>query len=162
MPRRFDATRESLASSCVHYINRAGLLLLFFGISAQLFASDRGEILVAIHMVENPTDSVRLGSKGELGPYQFLPTTWQMHTDKPFYLAANRQEADLIAQKHFDWITKGLERNGVVVTAYSIALVWNAGLSATIRGKVPRSSRNYATRVENTVLSMKAKQVAER
>src|SRR5882724_2358347 len=153
MPRRFDATGESLASACLHYISRAAVLLLFFGVSAPLFASDRGEILVAIHMVENPTDSVRLGSKGELGPYQFRPATWHMHTDKPFYLAANRQEADLIAQKHFDWITKGLERNGLAVTPYSIALVWNAGLNATIRGKVPRSSRNYAMRVENTVLS---------
>jgi hypothetical protein len=162
MPRLLGATGESKGSGWSYLFSRASLLLLFFGISAPVLATDRGEILMAIHLVENPNNSVKLGSRGELGPYQFRPGTWQMHTDKPFYLAADKQESDAVAQKHYEWITRGLTRAGLAVTPYSIALVWNAGLKATIQNKVPSSSRNYAMRVENTVFRLQAQQLAER
>jgi len=85
-----------------------------------------------------------------------------MYTDKPFYMAVNREESDVVAQKHFDWIKSGLERAGLEVTPNSVACAWNAGLKATVRGRLPHSSKNYASRVENTVLRMKAQQIAER
>lgn len=122
-------------------------------------AADRWETLQAIHMIENPTNSTRIGSRGELGPYQFRPSTWKMHTKKPFSLAANRQEADRVAVKHYDWIKQGLERSGVEATPYRIALAWNAGLDATIRDSVPASSHRYAERVEAVANDLRKQQL---
>jgi hypothetical protein len=123
-------------------------------------ASDRWETLQAINLVENPTNSTRMGRHGELGPYQFRLGTWKMHTKKPFYLAANREEADRIAVKHYEWIKRELERNGVSPTPYTIALAWNAGLTATLENRTPRSSHQYAERVQALTEDLKARQMA--
>ncbi|HEY0946612.1 MAG TPA: hypothetical protein VGD81_15140 [Opitutaceae bacterium] len=140
---------------------KASITALFLALAATVsFASDRWETLEAIHWVENPTMSPKPGPHGELGPYQFRPATWQMHTRQPFHLALDRVEADKIAVKHYEWIRRGLERRGLPVTPYNVALAWNAGLSAVINGKVPSSSRHYGARVANLVDDMKARQVA--
>lgn len=110
-------------------------------------------------MIENPTNSTRVGRKGELGPYQFRPSTWRMHTKKPFRLAADRAEADKIAVKHYEWIKRGLEQEGREASIYDIALAWNAGLEATLRGSAPSSSHNYASRVESVAKDLKRQQL---
>lgn len=84
-----------------------------------------------------------------------------MHTQKPFQLALDRAESDKVAVKHYEWIRRGLERRGMPVTPYNVALAWNAGLSAVINGKVPASSRHYGMRVSNLVEDLKARQLAE-
>lgn len=137
-------------------------LSVFFAVWASqtgLQAADRWETLQAIHMIENPTNSTRLGSKGELGPYQFLPSTWKMHTKKPFVLAADREEADVIAVKHYEWIKRGLERAGFEASAFRIALAWNAGLAATLRNAAPSSSHRYAARVQAVADDLNRQQV---
>lgn len=140
---------------------KAAISALILAVSASVsFASDRWETLEAIHWVENPTMSTKPGAHGELGPYQFRRATWQMHTQQPFRLALDRAEADKVAVKHYEWICRGLERRGLPVTPYNVALAWNAGLSAVINGKVPSSSRHYGTRVANLVDDMKARQLA--
>lgn len=142
-----------------------GLLTLGVFFAVMLFlpttssAADRWEILQAIHLIENPTNSLRVGRSGELGPYQFRPSTWKMHTKKPFHLAANREEADRVAVKHYEWIRRGLERAGVPATTYRIALAWNAGLSASLRADAPRSSHDYASRVEAVATELQRRQV---
>lgn len=108
-------------------------------------------MLEAIHQVENPNDTLRIGRRGELGPFQFRPVVWQRYTQKPFSLAANPAEALLVAEMHYDWIKRGLVRNGREVTPYSIGLAWNAGLNATLTGHASENSRQYATRVANLV-----------
>jgi hypothetical protein len=134
-------------------------LLAFFFVPGWAKASDRWETLQAIHMIENPTNSTRLGSKGELGPYQFLPGTWKMHTKKPFRLAADREESDAIAIKHYEWIKKGYERRGMEATSYRVALAWNAGLTAALKNSAPRSSHRYAERVKNIAEELKRQQL---
>ncbi|HEU5080257.1 MAG TPA: hypothetical protein VFT72_13685 [Opitutaceae bacterium] len=143
------------------------LHMVFFG--AVLFtpiavrasdSSDRWETLQAIHMVENPTNSTRVGRAGELGPYQFRPATWRMHTKKPFHLAADRAEADKVAVKHYEWIKRNLERAGVQATSFRIALAWNAGLDAALQDRAPRSSRHYAARVQAIAEDLQKQQVA--
>lgn len=139
-----------------------GWLSIFFAILAgpvAVQAADRWETLQAIHMIENPTNSVRVGRKGELGPYQFRPSTWKMHTKKPFALAADRDEADAVAVKHYDWIKRGLERSGIKATPYRIALAWNAGLQATLRNEAPPSSHQYAERVQAIAEDMRRQQL---
>ncbi|GAB1488694.1 hypothetical protein MASR2M8_11410 [Opitutaceae bacterium] len=125
-------------------------------------ASDRWETLQAIHWVENPTESVAPGRFGELGAYQFRQATWQMHTKKPFHLATNRAESDKVAVAHYEWIKRGLERNGIPATPYNIAMAWNAGLTSVVQRRVPSASRHYASRVVNLVEDLKARQVAIR
>ena len=125
-----------------------------------LAASDRWETLQAIHLIENPTNSTRVGKAGELGPYQFRPATWKMHTKKPFHLAADRAEADAVAIKHYEWIKAQFERNGIEATPYRIALAWNAGVSATLQGRLPQRSYAYAARVDALTEDLKRRQIA--
>jgi len=124
-------------------------------------AWERGDVLEAIHQVENPNDTLRIGRRGELGPFQFRPAVWNAYTQKPFSLATDRTEAQAVAEMHFDWIKRGLERNKLEVTPYRIGLVWNAGLSATVNGRASATSLHYAQRVANLVESKQAPRPAE-
>jgi len=132
---------------------------LVWGLSAN--AWERSDVLEAIHQVENPNDTLRIGRRGELGPFQFRPVVWNSYTQKPFSLAADRAEAQAVAEMHFDWIKRGLERNKLEVTPYRIGLVWNAGLSATVNGRASATSLHYAQRVANLVESKQAPRPAE-
>lgn len=123
-------------------------------------AWERSDVLSAIHQVENPRDTLRIGRRGELGPFQFRPAVWSCYTGKPFSLAADAAEAQLVAEAHYDWIKRGLERNGLAVTPFSIGLAWNAGLMATVNNRVHEQSRQYAQRVANLVESMEAERNA--
>jgi hypothetical protein len=128
---------------------------LFF--TSQVGASDRWETLRAINWVENPNNHTQVGRFGELGPYQFRPTTWRMHTDKPFRLATQREAADEVAVKHYEWIKRSFERAGIAPNPFNIAMAWNAGVEAVISGRVPTVSYEYAQRVTNLVESFKAR-----
>jgi len=55
----------------------------------------------------------------------------------------------------------GLFRAGLPVTPDNIALAWNGGLSATIRGRVPAATRNYAERVNNLAVQMSQARMAQ-
>jgi hypothetical protein len=112
---------------------------------------DRADVLDAIHQVENPNNTLRVGRRGELGPFQFRPAVWHAYSQKPFALAADLGEAQAVAELHYDWIKRGLERNGLAVSPYQIGLVWNAGLTATLNGRTSANSRHYAQRVANLV-----------
>jgi len=129
--------------------------MLVFTIHAT--ASDRWETLRAIHWVENPTDQTSLGRFGELGPYQFRPATWRMHTKKPFSMAADRAAADEVAVMHYEWIKRTLEQSGVDPNTFNIALAWNCGVEAVVGGRVPDVSYTYAERVTNLVATLKAR-----
>ncbi|HVZ65555.1 MAG TPA: hypothetical protein VG936_13385 [Lacunisphaera sp.] len=120
-------------------------------------ASDRWETLRAIHWVENPTDQTNLGRFGELGPYQFRPATWRMHTKRPFSMAADRTAADEVAVLHYEWIKRTLEQSGVDPSTFNIALAWNCGVEAVVDGRVPDMSYTYAERVTNLVAALKAR-----
>ena len=136
-------------------LNKLLLLAGFLGFTIGAFASDRWETLRAINWVENPTNQTRTGRFGELGPYQFRPATWRMHTDKPFRLALDRAVADEVAVKHYEWIKHTLEQAGVEASAFNIAMAWNCGVDAVLSGRVPSASYNYAGRVTNLVDALK-------
>ncbi|ACB76779.1 hypothetical protein [Opitutus terrae] len=117
-------------------------------------AVGRAEILRAIQAVENPHDTSRPGKYGELGPYQFRRSTWRMHTKAPFAEALNRYAAEDVAVRHYEWLKRGLLRNGVAPTPYMIALAWNGGLTAAVRGRASASAHDYASRVNNLAQEM--------
>jgi hypothetical protein len=105
--------------------------------------------LEAIHQIENPRGVMRPGARGELGPYQFRAETWRMHTTVPFARAVERAESDLVAVKHYEWLSRGLARAGMETTPYNIALAWNGGLSATVNRRAPAAAHAYAQRAQN-------------
>lgn len=109
----------------------------------------RWETLEAIHFIENPRDSTRPGPYGELGPYQFKESTWRMHTKVSFSRAIDRSDADRVAVRHYEWLRRQLERRGVEASAYNIAVAWNAGVDAAVRGSFSHATRDYARRVSN-------------
>lgn len=111
----------------------------------------RAETLEAIRAVENPRNTMRPGKHGELGVYQFRRVTWRMHTDMPFERALDRDAAEEVAIKHYEWVKRGLVRNGLAATPYNIALAWNGGLSAAVQGRASKAAHNYAERVNNLV-----------
>ena len=81
----------------------------------------------------------------------------------PFSQALDRNASDKVAVQHYEWLKQGLVRNGVEATAYNIALAWNGGLSAVIRGSVPATSHDYASRVTNIAQGLhKAQLVSNR
>ncbi len=127
--------------------------VLVFTINAA--ADDRWETLRAINWVENPTNHTRTGRFGELGPYQFRPTTWRMHTKRPFSQAIQREAADEVAVKHYEWIKRNLENAGVDASPFNIAMAWNSGVNNVLNGRVPTVSYDYATRVTNLVQNFK-------
>jgi hypothetical protein len=145
---------------------RRGLFLagavLAFGllVPSTLRASERWETLEAIHWIENPHNSPRPGPFGELGAYQFRESTWRTYTTVPFAQALDRHASDKVAVQHYEWLKQGLVRNGLDATPYNIALAWNGGLAATVRGSVPAASHDYAERVINIAQSLHKTQVA--
>ncbi|OHE85626.1 MAG: hypothetical protein A3G75_15995 [Verrucomicrobia bacterium RIFCSPLOWO2_12_FULL_64_8] len=143
--------------------NRTNYILLLFAFtlaSVPAFASERWETLQAINWVENPRNSTKAGPRGELGPYQFRLSTWRMHTRKPFAWAVEREHADDVAIKLYEWIRRGLLNAGVPATTFNIALAWNAGLDAVINGRAPAAAHGYAEQVNNLAAHLHAQQVA--
>lgn len=120
----------------------------------------RAETLDAIHRVENPLNSTRPGKFGELGAYQFRASTWQMHTKLPFERALDRVHSEAVAILHYEWIKRGLARNGIAQTPYYIALAWNGGLSSVVRGRSSSAAQNYAQRVTNLVVDLRSNRMA--
>jgi hypothetical protein len=123
-------------------------------------ATERWETLEAIHRIENPFDTARPGRGGELGPYQFRAATWRMHTAVPFARAVERPVSDAVAIRHYEWLKGRLARHGLPTTPYNIALAWNAGITAVVRGRVPAATQRYAERATNIVGELKRIQVA--
>jgi hypothetical protein len=105
--------------------------------------------LEAIHQIENPRDLKRPGPFGELGAYQFRAKTWAQYSRRPFTDALDRRCSDGVAVQHYNWLCDGLVKNGLEASVYNVALAWNAGLYATVRGRAPRRSHDYAVRVGN-------------
>jgi hypothetical protein len=137
------------------------LVVSTLGFTIVAKGSDRWETLRAINWVENPTNQTTVGRFGELGPYQFRPMTWRMHTQKPFRQAIQREVADEVAVRHYEWIKKSFEQAGVEPTVFNIAMAWNCGVSAVIAGRAPAVSYHYAQRVTNLVETLKQRTQAE-
>ncbi len=125
------------------------MALLLVALLPEARAAGVWATLAAIHHIENPRGLVRPGARREMGPYQFRAETWRMHTTVPFARAVERAESDIVAVKHYEWLSRGLLRAGLEPTPYNIALAWNGGLSAAVRGRAPGAAHAYAQRAQN-------------
>ena len=88
------------------------------------------------------------GRGGEVGPYQFRPEVWRHYTDAPASEAGTKA-SDAVAVRHFIKIVRQLVSHGISATAWNIAAAWNSGTHAVLSGRIPRATRDYASRVDN-------------
>ena len=152
---------NTISNKFSSFARRAALLALVLGFAASgAWATARWATLEAIHQLENPRDLLTPGPCGELGAYQFRFQTWRMHTAVPFARALDRRASDAVAVKHYEWLKRGLEGAKLPVTPYNIALAWNGGLSAVVRGRAPVAAHHYAERAANLAGSFGAEHVA--
>jgi hypothetical protein len=108
-----------------------------------------GDFLYAIRQVESgDCYDGPAGPCGELGAYQFRSEVWHQYTTAPFY-EARTSLADDIAVRHFWRIVQRLKSRGVAPTAWNLAAAWNSGDHAVLSGRIPRATRDYASRVSN-------------
>jgi hypothetical protein len=142
---------------------RLAALVVFAALlmSSSAHASERWATLEAIHQLENPYDTTAPGAYGELGAYQFRENTWKMHTQAPFSRALDRRSSDAVAVKHYDWIKTELERRGLSVTPYNVALAWNGGIKAVTDGHPPAVAVDYASRAANLAAVLGRSQLAD-
>lgn len=121
------------------------------GYAAELLRApvDRKTFLRALDQVESGGRDKAVGGDGERGRYQITRAVWSQHTRKPFELAHKRVFAHAVAEQHFDWIARQLIEADWPVDVESVAMAWNAGLTATINNRVPSSTKDYAKRIEN-------------
>lgn len=150
------ATRVSL-----RFASRTGALALILALglgstslararSAQSII-DRDAFLSAIAEVETGGNVHAVGRHGERGQYQFRKNVWRQYTTRSFFDAHNPTLSYYVALKHFDWLYDGFLRNGRTPTPYLMAAAWNGGLSRTLSGRLPSSTRSYAQRVSNII-----------
>ena len=90
------------------------------------------------------------GPFGELGAYQFRRQVWAQHTRVPFS-QARTSYADQVAAKHYQWIADSLRSLGVADSAWNCAAAWNCGVDKVRTGRIPRTTRDYAERVQNII-----------
>jgi hypothetical protein len=126
------------------------LTLLIAGTFCVTGQASTNAVLSGIRIVETQ-DQLHppRGKLGERGPYQFRRSTWRMHTSSSFELAENREVANTVAKRHYAWIEAQLRENGIEASPYNVAVAWNAGVNAVIRGAAPSVSHDYASRVIN-------------
>jgi hypothetical protein len=92
----------------------------------------------------------RDGAAGERGPYQITRAVWSMHMPgTPFAAARQEGPGRACALKHIAWLARELKAAGWPDNAHTIALAYNAGLTAVLEARAPQSSYDYALRVEN-------------
>lgn len=148
-----ESERSSLAVQTDNYLDMVRLVLILgaasLGVVSTGRAADRWATLEAIRNLENPCNLTRPGPRGELGPYQFRESTWRGYTAEPFWHALDRETSDRVAIRHYEWIKTRLERAGVPANTYHIALAWNGGVTAAIRGRAPAAAHDYAQRATN-------------
>ncbi len=130
---------------------RTGLRLFVLAVVVESVEAspERAATLEAIRLIENPRNLSRPGPGGELGPWQFKADTWRMHTTRPFTDALDREEALRVACRHYDWICRGLAKAKKPQDAYHVALAWNSGLYAVLKGQSPARAHRYAERAAN-------------
>lgn len=110
---------------------------------------DMTAFLRALAEVETGGKWQAIGSKGEIGAYQFRRLTWNCYSELPFKYAASPRFAPHVAAMHAMAIIGALRHCGKVATAYNVALIWKCGIKAYLENSAGPASRDHAERVSN-------------
>lgn len=108
-------------------------------------------LLEAISAVESGHNPRVRGAAGELGRFQMTPMV----------AAQCGGYGQREAERHLRWLERQLVAAGIEPTPRVLALAWNAGAGAVIRGEAPAPARDYAERVDNVMQALRAQQVAK-
>lgn len=108
-------------------------------------------ILATIHLLENPTNSRRPGRNGELGPYQFLRSTWEHLTTLPFTpeYVCDPDISRAVAVLHLAEIRLALVKSGRSITPNNLAACWNCGATRFLSNLLPLTTLDYVARFNN-------------
>jgi hypothetical protein len=114
----------------------------------------RNPVLQAIADVETSDNPMAVGHQGELSVYQIKREVWVHYSAMPFKASRRgwkdfQDEADRVALAHLAHVTKELQAAHIQVTAYALALCWNAGITAVVEHRYSTRNGDYATRVNN-------------
>ena len=106
------------------------------------------------------------GEHGELGPLQIRPSIWLAYSFKPIKWAEGthqemKYEQMRVGQAVIEDIDLQLAGLKLPRTAYSVALVYNAGQTNVKFGNISRGTRDYAERVQNIYAEMVIKEATE-
>lgn len=96
--------------------------------------------LQALALVESGGDARAVGAAGERGAFQMTPAvvaSWGGYGERE-------------AAKEVRLIERTLLHAGIEPTAFHLALAWNAGRGAVLRGQAPVRAYRHAGLVENT------------
>jgi hypothetical protein len=100
-------------------------------------------MLESIRAVEN--SGWRTGARGEKGPYQIHPNTWDEHCNIPISLAPKSYH-DRVALSVLRNMAHILRKRNIEVNPYNLALAWCSG---PYYKKPSRHALNYASRLRN-------------
>lgn len=133
-------------------MNRYILILALVFLPALVKAApvNHDVLLAVIAEIESGTDSTKVGKAGERGMYQITAGVWKQHAKiSPFRDAHKPHVSKIVAERHLAWLEREIAEKGYEVTAETLALCWNAGLTRGLSGKPFESSLDYARRVNN-------------
>ena len=145
------------------------LLILFVSVALANGRNDMSLdldlVLKAIIKTEN-WNGRSTGERGELGPLQVRPSVWIAYSFKPLAWASGthpemKYEQMRVGQDIIEGIDIRLPSLKLPRTAYSIALVYNAGHTNVKFGNISRGTRDYAERVQNIYAEMVIKEATE-
>ena len=106
---------------------------------------DAGRFLESVRQVAG-TD----GTGSPLGPFDLTRAVWNQHAHGiPYVYAREKGHAALVARRHVKWLSDGLERAGMAVTAYNLGACWNLGLVGGIKAVKQGRKISYADSVHN-------------
>lgn len=101
-------------------------------------------LLHAIALVETGGRAHVVGQAGERGAFQMTPAV----------VASAGGYSERHAAKELRRIEAVMLHANIDPSPYNLALAWNAGVGAVVRGRAPESSYDYAQRVRNTYLAL--------
>lgn len=139
----------------VIFLYAAGCAVYVYAVDRLRSGLDVRAFLASIDQVESGRDDAALGHAGERGRYQITRRVWSRYTAAPFRHAHRQDLANAVAEKHLGWIVRQLEEAQLAADPYNCALAWNAGLTATVNGRVTAATRDYAERVLNLYKEVK-------
>lgn len=113
---------------------------------------DAQRTVAAVWAAEN-WDGHSVGLSGEVGPGQWLPSTWRMFSSRPVSWASSQSTAARIEQERVGlaevkWILARLKGLGLEESAWSVGLVHNAGYGNVKAGLAEPRHRAFADRVQ--------------
>ena len=116
------------------------IILLFLSLVPSAFATINEKILLeAIAEVETGNRDGVIGAAGERGRYQL---------SRPIQRVVGGYDR-AAAQRWMKVVLADMQKYDIPICAYNLAYIWNSGIHAVRKGRIPMSTYDYGARVNN-------------